>query len=89
VHLCPSSRLRTDAQLNARRTHCEMEYFATLADKVVLVLTLDGRSIVGLLRGSDPMGNIVLQDSHERIFSTDRGMEQEPLGLYIVRGDSV
>lgn len=61
----------------------------SLLDKVVVVLTLDGRTIVGLLRGADPLCNLVLVDSHERVFSSDKGMEQEPLGLYLVRGDSV
>lgn len=66
-----------------------MDYFKDLVDKVVSVITLDGRCIVGLLKGYDPVCNLVLADSHERVFSDDKGMEQEPLGLYIVRGDSV
>lgn len=55
-----------------RQSVVQMEYVTSLVDKVVLVLTLDGRTIVGLLRGSDPMCNLVLEDSHERVFSADR-----------------
>jgi U6 snRNA-associated Sm-like protein LSm8 len=66
-----------------------MEYLKELHDKVVSVITLDGRCIVGTLKGSDPTCNLVLADSHERVFSEDKGMEMEPLGLYLIRGDSV
>ena len=57
--------------------------------RVVLCVTLDGRTLVGLLRGADPLCNLVLEDAHERVFGPPRGCEHEPLGLYIVRGDSV
>ncbi len=43
----------------------------------------------GTLKGFDQTINLVLADSHERTFSTDKGVEREPLGLYIVRGDSI
>ena len=66
-----------------------MEYFKDLVGKVVLVITLDGRCLVGALKGYDGTANLILGDAHERIFSDDKGMEAEPLGLYIVRGDSV
>jgi U6 snRNA-associated Sm-like protein LSm8 len=66
-----------------------MDYLPELKDKKVNVITMDGRCIVGILKGSDSVCNLVLQDTEERIFSTDKGMEVQPLGLYIVRGDSV
>ena len=60
-----------------------------LVDKVVQVVTNDGRNIVGLLKGFDQTTNIILEECHERIFSLDAGVEQVVLGLYIVRGDNM
>lgn len=40
-------------------------------------------------KGFDQLINLVLVDTHERIFSTSAGMEQISLGLKIVRGDNV
>ena len=58
-------------------------------NRTVCVITADGRNIVGTLRGFDQVINIILDDSHERVFSTTSGIEQVPLGLYIIRGDNV
>ncbi len=58
-------------------------------DQQVLVLTQDGRVIVGTLKGSDSVGSIILANSIERIFSADEGVEEVPLGLYVLRGDSI
>lgn len=55
----------------------------------VLVITQDGRVIVGTLEGSDSVGSVILSGSTERIFSPDEGIEQIPLGLYVLRGDSI
>lgn len=55
----------------------------------VLLVTQDGRVIVGNLRGYDAMGSLVLSDCIERIFALDAGVEETPLGVYIVRGDSM
>ncbi|XP_065830105.1 U6 snRNA-associated Sm-like protein LSm8 [Oscarella lobularis] len=55
----------------------------------VSVITNDGRVIVGLLKGFDQTVNIILDDSHERVFSASAGIEQVNLGLYIVRGDNI
>ncbi|SPO26690.1 related to LSM8 - Component of small nuclear ribonucleoprotein complexes involved in RNA processing and splicing [Ustilago trichophora] len=55
----------------------------------VLVITQDGRTIIGTLSGSDSAGSIILSNSVERIFSPDEGVEEVPLGLYVMRGDSV
>lgn len=48
-----------------------------------------GRIIIGTLRGFDQAINIILDDSHERVFSSTDGVEQVLLGLYIIRGDNV
>jgi U6 snRNA-associated Sm-like protein LSm8 len=43
----------------------------------------------GTLAGFDQTGNCILSDSIERVFSLDEPMEEQPLGLYIIRGDNV
>lgn len=58
-------------------------------NKTVSIVTADGRIIVGTLKGFDQTINLILDESHERVFSTTQGMEQVILGLYIVRGDNV
>lgn len=58
-------------------------------DKVIEVITNDGRVIVGLLKGFDQTTNVILDECHERVFSADAGVEQVMLGLYIVRGDNI
>lgn len=58
-------------------------------NKPVSVITSDGRNIVGELRGFDKSVNIVLDKSHERVFSTDKGVAKKPLGAFVVRGDNI
>lgn len=43
----------------------------------------------GTLKGFDQTINLILDESHERVFSTTQGVEQVILGLYIIRGDNV
>lgn len=40
-----------------------------------------------MLAGYDQKSNVVLSDSKERIYSADEGVEEVPLGLYLVKGD--
>ncbi|KAL7008149.1 snRNP Sm protein [Cystobasidiomycetes sp. EMM_F5] len=58
-------------------------------DKQVLVVTQDGRVIVGELKGFDQTTNIILSGSSERIFSIDEPVEEVPLGIYLIRGDNM
>eukprot|EP00053_Salpingoeca_punica_P020630 m.212097 g.212097 ORF g.212097 m.212097 type:complete len:93 (-) comp19537_c0_seq1:1295-1573(-) len=58
-------------------------------NKTVLVVTQDGRVIVGKMLAYDHMANVVLQECVERVFSMQAGVEQVALGLYLVRGDNV
>ncbi|WFD30484.1 snRNP Sm proteins [Malassezia sp. CBS 17886] len=58
-------------------------------EQQVLLVTQDGRIIVGALRGYDAVGSVILSGCVERIFSTDAGVEEVPLGVYVVRGDSI
>ncbi|VDD79693.1 unnamed protein product [Mesocestoides corti] len=43
----------------------------------------------GTLKGFDNVINLIVNDSHERVFSPERGVEQVPLGLSIIRGQNV
>ncbi|CAH1265384.1 PREDICTED: U6 snRNA-associated Sm-like protein LSm8 [Branchiostoma belcheri] len=58
-------------------------------NKTVSVITADGRMIVGTLKGFDQTTNLILDESHERVFSSGQGVEQVVLGLYIIRGDNI
>ncbi|KAG8777491.1 hypothetical protein FRC12_000358 [Ceratobasidium sp. 428] len=58
-------------------------------DRKVLLILQDGRAIVGTLVGFDQRSNVVLSDSVERIYSTEEGVEEVPLGLYLVKGDMI
>lgn len=55
----------------------------------ISVVTNDGRMIVGTLKGFDQTINLILDESHERVFSSTQGVEQVVLGLYIIRGDNI
>jgi len=61
----------------------------SFVDKIVSVITNDGRHVVGTLRGFDQCVNVIIEDSHERVYSATQGVEQVPLGLYIIRGDNL
>ncbi|CAA3014572.1 sm LSM8 [Olea europaea subsp. europaea] len=60
-----------------------------LVDQTISVITNDGRNIVGILKGFDQATNIILDESHERVYSTKEGVQQLVLGLYIIRGDNI
>ncbi len=57
--------------------------------EIVSVVTCDGRIIVGILRGFDQRTNVILESSHERVYSEDAPIEQIPRGLLMLRGDNV
>ncbi|KAG2219016.1 hypothetical protein INT45_013779 [Circinella minor] len=65
-----------------------MSLLQSFVEHSVLVVTLDGRVLVGLLKGTDQTANVILSNCEERVFSAD-GTEIVPLGLYLVRGDSI
>ncbi|KAJ7185640.1 hypothetical protein C8R46DRAFT_383874 [Mycena filopes] len=58
-------------------------------DRRVLLILQDGRVIVGVMVGFDQKSNVVLSDSKERVYSMDAGVEEMPLGLYLVKGDMI
>ena len=47
------------------------------------------RNFVGTLKGFDQQINLILEDTHERVYSTNAGVEQVVLGLHLVRGDNI
>ncbi|PCH35372.1 LSM-domain-containing protein [Wolfiporia cocos MD-104 SS10] len=58
-------------------------------DHRVLLILQDGRAIVGVMAGYDQKSNVVLSDSKERVYSMEEGVEEIPLGLYLVKGDQI
>ncbi|KAM7498951.1 hypothetical protein LguiA_023365 [Lonicera macranthoides] len=51
---------------------------------------MTGRNIVGVLKGFDLQAtNIILDESHKRVYSTKEGVQQLVLDLYIIRGDNI
>ena len=60
-----------------------------LVDTLISVITSDGRNIVGVLRGFDQTTNLILDECFERVYSASSGVEEAPLGLYIIRGDNI
>lgn len=70
-----------------------MSFISELAqscnDKSVSVITSDGKVLVGTLKGIDKTTNVILDDSHERVFSLDQGVEKHQLGLCVIRGENV
>ncbi|KAF9591057.1 hypothetical protein IFM89_001267 [Coptis chinensis] len=55
----------------------------------ISIITNDGHNIVGLLKGFDQATNTILDEYHERVYSTKEGFQQLVLGLYIIRGDNM
>jgi U6 snRNA-associated Sm-like protein LSm8 len=59
------------------------------ATDTVSIITSDGRNFIGTLKGFDQTINVIIDESHERVYSTTSGVEQVMLGLHIIRGDNV
>ncbi|KAK5112124.1 hypothetical protein LTR62_004467 [Meristemomyces frigidus] len=59
-----------------------------LTDKKLMVVLRDGRKLLGVLRSWDQFGNLVLQDTVERLFVQHLYADVER-GLFLVRGENV
>jgi U6 snRNA-associated Sm-like protein LSm8 len=58
--------------------------------EAVLVVTSDGRNMIGVLQGFDQTTNLILEKCTENVYSPSTGkLEQVELGLFIVRGNTV
>ncbi|BDD59672.1 hypothetical protein MAP00_004867 [Monascus purpureus] len=61
-------------------------------NKKVLILTVDGRTLLGTLLSTDQLTNLVLTNTIERIIRTPDDPEPSSEiehGLYLIRGDNV
>lgn len=58
-------------------------------DETVNVITSDGKVLIGTLKGVDNGTNVILDNCHERVYSTKRGVTKHQLGLCIIRGENV
>ncbi|GJY17500.1 zf-CCHC domain-containing protein [Tanacetum coccineum] len=52
------------------RTEANRAGSSLVLQSIISVITNDGRNIVGLLKGFDQATNIILDESHERVYST-------------------
>ena len=64
-------------------------YVENLIGHFVQVISIEGRIFIGELNSYDQLMNIVLKNCIERIFSIDKGVREEKMGLYMIRGDNV
>lgn len=78
-----------DGNKSNNSTACTMSSLQGYVDRRVLLILQDGRAIVGVMAGFDQKSNVVLSDSKERVYSMDEGVEEIPLGLYLVKGDMI
>jgi U6 snRNA-associated Sm-like protein LSm8 len=65
---------------------------ANVALEKVLVITVDGRTLVGRLLSCDQVTNIVLSDTVERVIRSaddDEASSELEHGLFILRGDNI
>ena len=56
-------------------TECHKE-LQQLMDSQVSVVTNDGRTMFGTLKGLDQKLNVILEECKERVFSKDEGVEE-------------
>eukprot|EP01036_Dinobryon_divergens_P027594 gene27594-36397_t len=57
-------------------------------DSKIFTILRDGRNLVGILRSFDQYLNLVLEETFERVTCDDKYCDL-PLGLFLVRGDSI
>ena len=69
--------------------NCDWLNLTVIRTEEVMVVTTDGRILVGIFVGHDQHQNTILKESHERIYSASDDVERVPLGVYVVRGDSL
>lgn len=64
-------------------------YIASCLNKLIQVITLEGRVLNGFLTSYDLFTNIVLFDCKEKIFNENDLTQSVSLGVYVIRGDNV
>lgn len=50
---------------------------------------MEGRIFVGTLKGFDQKTNLILSQTKERVFSSDIATQEEPVGLFLLRGEAI
>mmetsp|Transcript_5129 Transcript_5129/g.6026 ORF Transcript_5129/g.6026 Transcript_5129/m.6026 type:complete len:113 (+) Transcript_5129:64-402(+) len=55
----------------------------------VLLVTADGKVLLGKFKGFDQSLNVVLSECKERVYTTIDGVQTLQHGLYLIRGDDV
>ncbi len=66
------------------------QHVEKMIDKLVNVITNDGRNFVGTLASFDQKTNLILQDCTERVYlGAGKEVAADPLGMYFIRGDNV
>ena len=64
-------------------------YVENLLGHFVQVISIEGRVFIGELNSYDQLMNIILKNCIERIFNKEKGVREENMGLYMLRGDNV
>ena len=64
-------------------------YVENLLGHFVQVISIEGRVFIGELNSYDQLMNIILKNCIERIFNKEKGVREEKMGLYMLRGDNV
>lgn len=67
-------------------------HFTNTSQEKILVITVDGRTLLGTLLSTDQLTNLVLSQTVERIIRTPDDPEPSSEiehGLYLIRGDNV
>ena len=77
-----------DCCLHQKQKKTKNKIYNDIIEKIN-VLTNDGKTLIGTLKGFDQFINIILEDAIERVYSPDEGVEEVPLGLYLIRGDNI
>ena len=64
-------------------------YVENLINQPVQVITNEGRVFIGELMSFDQSMNVMLKSCIEKIYSEEKGVKLEKMGLYLIRGDNV
>lgn len=64
-------------------------YVENLINQPVQVITNEGRVFIGELMSFDQSMNVMLKNCIEKIYSKEKGVKFEKMGLYLIRGDNV
>ncbi|KAJ3116830.1 hypothetical protein HK100_000965 [Physocladia obscura] len=84
-----NSKSKKKKRENTRTNHQPYAIDVKISSETVFVVTYDGRTLMGELKGFDQTCTLILKKTVERIIHKDESTEEVPLGLYILRVDLV